>query len=187
MPFDRVRLSKFLSLVLRHQPEKAGLTLDSAGWIDIDELLRGCAAAGVGLDRATLDAIVAGSDKQRFAFSADGRRIRANQGHSIEVDLAYSPASPPEVLYHGTADRFWSSIQREGLLKGRRHHVHLSEGFETAVAVGRRHGRPFVLRVAAGEMHRRDFVFFRSANGVWLTDHVPAAFLSLETPKSLRS
>jgi putative RNA 2'-phosphotransferase len=176
---NQVHLSKFLSLVLRHQPEKAGLTLDSAGWVDVDVLLRGCSTAGVRISRAELDAIVAESDKQRFAFNADRTRIRANQGHSVEVELDYAPAEPPDVLYHGTADRFLASIQAQGLLKGARHHVHLSALQATAVEVGRRHGRPVVIVVAASVMHRAGHAFFRSANGVWLTEHVPVAFISV--------
>lgn len=177
---DSVRISKFLSLVLRHQPQAARLTLDSAGWVAVDDLLRGCASAGVRITRAQLEEIVAQSDKQRFAFNEDRTRVRANQGHSVEVDLAYSPAVPPDVLYHGTADRLLDAIRAQGLLKGRRHHVHLSVERATAVAVGRRHGRPVVFIVAAGAMHRAGHAFFRSANGVWLTEHVPASFLSVE-------
>jgi putative RNA 2'-phosphotransferase len=177
---DHVRLSKFLSLVLRHEPHKAGLTLDSAGWVEVDVLLRGCAAAGVPITRAELDAIVAQSDKQRFALSEDRARIRANQGHSVEVELDYAAAQPPEVLYHGTADRFLESIRAQGLLKGRRHHVHLSADRAVALEVGRRHGRPILIVVAAATMVRTGHVFFRSANGVWLTEHVPVEFMSVE-------
>jgi putative RNA 2'-phosphotransferase len=177
---NHVRLSKFLSLVLRHEPHKAGLTLDSAGWVDVDVLLRGCAAAGVAITRDELDAIVAQSDKQRFAFSEDRMRIRANQGHSVEVELAYAPAQPPDVLYHGTADRFLASIRSQGLLKGGRHHVHLSSERAVALEVGQRHGRPIIIVVAAATMGRAGHVFFRSANGVWLTEHVPVEFMSIE-------
>jgi putative RNA 2'-phosphotransferase len=175
-----VRLSKFLSLVLRHQPEKAGLTLDSAGWVAVDALLRGCAAAGNAIAREDLERLVAESDKQRFAFSDDRRRIRANQGHSIEVELAYEPVPPPEVLFHGTADRFLDSILAQGLQRGRRHHVHLSAERTVAIEVGRRHGRPLVLRIAAHVMHEEGLPFFRSANGVWLTEQVPVRFLTVE-------
>ena len=175
-----VRLSKFLSLVLRHEPQKAGLVLDSAGWVEVDALLRGCAAAGVAITRGELDAIVAQSDKQRFAFSEDRTRIRANQGHSVEVELDYAPAQPPDMLYHGTADRFLESIRSQGLLKGPRHHVHLSADRAVALEVGRRHGRPVVIAVAAATMGRAGHVFFRSANGVWLTEHVPVEFMSVE-------
>ncbi len=179
-PHTLTRISKFLSLVLRHEPAKAGLTLDTAGWVEVDALLRGCAEAGRPFSRQDLERVVAENDKKRFAFSEDGRRIRANQGHSVEVELAYTATPPPELLYHGTADRFIDSIQREGLRKAQRHHVHLSADRRVAIEVGRRHGRPVVLVVAAGAMHRTGHTFFISANGVWLTDHVPPAFLKAD-------
>ncbi len=173
MSFDPIRISKFLSLVLRHEPGRAGIILDEAGWAAVDDLLRGCTAAGRPLTRAQLDAVVRDSDKQRFAFSPDGLRIRASQGHSVKVELDYAPQRPPETLYHGTATRFLASIRTHGLVKGERHHVHLSADMETARKVGARHGKAVVLEVAAGEMARNGGVFFRSANGVWLTERVP--------------
>ena len=151
--------------------------MDSAGWVDVDALLLGCASAGVRCTREELDLVVAQNDKQRFAFSPDRRRIRANQGHSVEVDLDYAPAMPPEVLFHGTADRFLDSITAKGLIKAQRHHVHLSADRAVATEVGRRHGRPVIIQVAAGAMHRAGYAFFLSANGVWLVDRVPAEFL----------
>ena len=171
------RTSKFLSLVLRHQPEKIGIRLDEAGWVAVDELLAGCGRAGHAITPDQLREIVRTSDKQRFALSDDGTRIRANQGHSVEVELGYEPATPPEVLYHGTAERFLASIRQQGLLKGARHHVHLSERVEAAAAVGRRHGQLVLLEVRAGAMHRKGITFYRTPNGVWLTDAVPAAYL----------
>ncbi len=180
MSDPKIRLSKFLSLVLRHEPQRAGLTLDAAGWVDVDALLSGCSAAGVTLTREELESIVAHSDKKRFAFSPDRKRIRASQGHSVEVDLAYQPAVPPTVLYHGTADRFIASIKAQGLIKGQRHHVHLSVLRNTAVEVGRRHGRPVVITIAAAAMHAAGHVFFLSANGVWLTEAVPAEYLAFD-------
>lgn len=177
MSEQNVRQSKFLSLVLRHEPAKAGLVLDTAGWVEVEALLRGCAAAGVRISREELERIVAESDKQRFAFSEDRLRIRANQGHSVEVELQLAPQVPPVVLFHGTADRFLPAIRATGLEKRARHHVHLSAERATATNVGGRHGRPVVLTVAAGEMHAAGHVFFRSANGVWLTDHVPPQYL----------
>ena len=171
------RKSKFLSLVLRHQPDKAGVVLDDAGWVAVEELLAGCGRAGHAITPDQLREIVRTSDKQRFALSDDGRRIRANQGHSVDVDLGYEPATPPEVLYHGTADRFLDSIRAQGLIKGSRHHVHLSERLETAEAVGRRHGRLAVLRVRSGDMHRAGVPFYKTPNGVWLTDSVPTDYL----------
>lgn len=174
-----VTISKFLSLVLRHEPGKIGIQLDSAGWVEVDELLRACAAHQFPFSRDELNLVVATNDKKRFAFSEDGKRIRANQGHSVEVELQYEPSVPPEILYHGTADRFLASIQQNGLIKGNRHHVHLSTDLDTAMSVGQRHGKPLVFRVLAGEMHRSGHQFFVSANGVWLADHIPANFLQI--------
>ena len=173
-----VRASKFLSLVLRHDPGRIGITLDEAGWVEVDALLAAAGDARVALDRATLERVVAENDKKRFAFSADGARIRASQGHSVRVELGLEPVEPPEVLYHGTATRFVDSIRAGGLRPGSRTHVHLSPGEATATAVGRRHGAPVVLRVAAGAMHRDGHAFFRSENGVWLTGAVPARYLT---------
>lgn len=177
MSDQNVRKSKFLSLVLRHEPARAGIVLDAAGWVEVDTLLRGCAKAGVTISRKELERLVAESDKQRFALSEDGLRIRANQGHSVEVELQLAPQVPPAVLYHGTAERFLAAILAGGLEKRARHHVHLSAERATAATVGGRHGRPVVLTVAAGEMHAAGHVFFRSANGVWLTDQVPPQYL----------
>lgn len=172
-----VRTSKFLSFVLRHAPERIGITLDTAGWVDVDELVEAANRAGTPLDRATVERAVALNDKRRFALSGDGSRIRASPGHSIAVDLGLPPTQPPETLFHGTATRTLPAIRRSGLRPGRRTHVHLSPDAAMARAVGARHGAPAVLRVQAGEMHRAGHVFFEAANGVWLTDAVPAAFL----------
>ena len=174
---ETVRASKFLSLVLRHEPERVGIMLDDAGWVDVNLLLHAMANHGVRLSREQLEHIVATSDKKRFAFSDDARRIRANQGHSVEVDLQYSPVIPPELLYHGTATRFLDSIRREGLLRMERHHVHLSADPSMTLQVGARRGRPVLLTIRAGDMHRAGHVFYRSANGVWLVDCVPAEFI----------
>lgn len=170
-------LSKFLSFVLRHQPQSIGLQLDAAGWASVDELLQKAQQAGKRLDRALLQRIVDTNDKQRFAFSEDGQRIRANQGHSLDVELALPPSAPPAVLYHGTATRFVASIFATGLDKRNRHHVHLTEDRTIALSVGQRYGLPVLLKIDAEGMVRDGHVFFRSANGVWLTDHVPAAYL----------
>jgi putative RNA 2'-phosphotransferase len=172
------RQSKFLSYVLRHAPESIGLTLDASGWAVIDELLARLAAAGPGMSRETLMKIVATDSKKRYTVSEDGLRIRAAQGHSIQVDLAIEPVTPPETLYHGTVGRFLESIRAEGLKPGNRQQVHLSADETTARAVGQRRGPPVVLRVAAGEMGRQGHEFFRADNGVWLTDRVPPEFLS---------
>lgn len=177
MSASPVRSSKFLSLILRHQPEKIGLHLDAQGWADVEELLTKAQAHGVVLTRPQLEQIVANNDKQRFAFSPDGQRIRANQGHSIRVDLGLEPQLPPSHLYHGTATRFLDSIRQQGLLARGRDHVHLSADLETAVRVGQRHGKPVVLRIQAEAMHEVGVLFYRSANGVWLVSHVPLNFI----------
>lgn len=170
--------SKFLSLVLRHAPETIDLVLDAQGWADIDELIAKAAAHGNRYTRESIARIVAESDKQRFRLSDDGQRIRANQGHSVEIDLALPSVIPPEVLYHGTATRFLAAIMREGLLKQKRQHVHLSVLLETAIKVGSRHGKPVVLVVNALAMHAAGHLFYLAENGVWLTDHVPKEFLT---------
>ena len=174
-----VSTSKFLSLILRHQPEKIGLSLDPNGWANIDELLRLSAAKGRPFTRALLDEVVATNDKQRFMLNEERSMIRANQGHSVSVDLGLTAMTPPPVLFHGTATRFLASIQKLGLLKGNRQHVHLSPNEPTAIKVGQRHGKPVVLKIAAGRMQMDGHKFYRSANGVWLTDHVPPACLEM--------
>lgn len=172
-------ISKFMSLVLRHAPDTIGITLDAQGWVDVDELLERSAGHGQAFTREELDTVVSTSDKQRFAFSADGCRIRANQGHSIAaVDLGLAPAEPPPVLYHGTADRFLASIAAEGLRPGSRNHVHLSPDPVTGTTVGKRHGRPVVLVIDTAAMHSAGYPFFVSDNGVWLTAAVPPAFIT---------
>ncbi|RKQ92930.1 putative RNA 2'-phosphotransferase [Solirubrobacter pauli] len=173
----RVKVSKYLSKHLRHDPERLGLTLAPGGWVGVDELLRACGAHRFAVTRAELDEVVAKSEKQRFAFDETGERIRANQGHSVAVDLQLEPTAPPEQLYHGTGAGSVDSILATGLERRGRHHVHLSADAETARRVGMRHGRPVVLSVAAGEMARAGHAFFVSTNGVWLVDAVPPAFL----------
>lgn len=177
--------SKFLSLVLRHKPSTIALELDAAGWAGVDELLARASAAGHTLSRALLEEVVRTSDKKRFAFSEDGLRIRANQGHSVEIELGLPPVAPPARLFHGTASRFLEAILAEGLSKRQRHHVHLSESSETATAVGRRYGQPVLLAVDAQRMAAQGFAFFRSDNHVWLTDHVPAVYLRVVEAGSL--
>lgn len=174
---ELIRISKFLSLVLRHKPETIGITLDPQGWVDVDVLLAASRRAGVPLSGEILRQVVAQNNKQRFALSSDGLRIRANQGHSVPVDLGLFPRIPPKHLFHGTATRFLSSIAEKGLLPGRRTHVHLSVDEQTARAVGRRHGTPVILTVQARRMHDEGFLFYCSDNGVWLIATVPPEFL----------
>jgi putative RNA 2'-phosphotransferase len=169
--------SKLLSYVLRHRPDSIGLALDAHGWADAGELLACLAAHNKPVDRALLERVVAENDKQRFAFSEDGSRIRASQGHSIDVDLQLRAAEPPAVLYHGTASRFLKSILASGLRAGARHHVHLSADRETATRVGARHGFPAVLVVDAARMHADGIAFYQSDNGVWLTGDVKPSYL----------
>ena len=176
-----IRTSKFLSLVLRHEPERVGLKLGEAGWVGVDELLKAVNSHGVSLTLDQLKHIVATSDKKRFAFSEDGLCIRASQGHSVEVDLQYPPQTPPEILYHGTAVRFLDNIRQHGLQKMERHDVHLSAETKLTLQVGGRHGRPVLLTIRAGDMHRAGFVFRCSANGVWLVDRVPAEFIEFSS------
>ncbi len=170
-------LSKFLSFILRHEPEAIGLALDRNGWVSVEDLLRALADHGKPLSRGDLESIVATSDKRRFALNPDRSMIRANQGHSVQVDLALPPTIPPDVLFHGTVERNVPSIRAHGLLKGQRHHVHLSATRELAVVVGKRRGEPYVLEVDARGMVTAGLGFYRAENGVWLTEHVPARFL----------
>lgn len=177
MSTDPVRLSKFLSLILRHKPETIGLRPDEQGWVEVNALLIALNERGMSVDLALLQRVVDINDKRRFAFSDDGLRIRASQGHSIAVDLALPAVVPPAVLYHGTAVRFLDSIRVHGLRPASRRHVHLSADVVTALQVGARHGSPIVLTVDAAAMHGGGLLFYRSANGVWLTDTVPPVYL----------
>ena len=176
--YDKLKsISKFLSFVLRHEPQSIGLALDDAGWAKVDELLAKAAAAGRRLDRALLQQVVENNDKRRFALSEDGMRIRANQGHSIDVALGLRSVRPPDVLYHGTATRFLDSILAAGLDKRQRHHVHLTESLATAKAVGQRYGKVVLLVVDARRMAVDGHAFYCSDNGVWLTDAVSPQYL----------
>jgi len=176
----RTRISKRLSRHLRHDPAGLGLTLAPGGWVPVEELLAALARSRMPIRRAELDEVVAHCAKQRFSFDETGTLIRANQGHSVPVDLELPDAPPPETLYHGTATRFLPAIWIEGLRPMTRHAVHLSENRETAAKVGARHGKPAVLRVKATEMAAQGHTFQRSDNGVWLTEAVPPAFLIAE-------
>ncbi|WP_406204920.1 RNA 2'-phosphotransferase [Kitasatospora sp. NBC_01560] len=173
-----VRTSKMLSRVLRHEPERIGITLDEAGWVRVDVLLAALAAKGGRLTRAELDHVVATNNKRRFGYSEDGLSIRANQGHTVAVDLGLAAAEPPAVLFHGTASRSLDAIFRDGLLPMARQDVHLSADTDTAVRVGSRHGRPVVLSVDAAAMAAAGHEFRISANGVWLTAAVPPEYLA---------
>ncbi|MGV8040184.1 MAG: RNA 2'-phosphotransferase [Thermoanaerobaculaceae bacterium] len=172
-----VKTSKLLSLILRHNPGRIGLTLDGAGWADLRELVERAQHHGIRLDVQTVLEVVEHNDKKRFTLSGDGRRIRAAQGHSIPVDLGLPEVEPPELLFHGTAARNLESIRARGLHPGRRQHVHLSPDAQTAVRVGQRHGEPAVLRIQAGAMRRAGHAFHFSENGVWLTASVPPEFI----------
>jgi putative RNA 2'-phosphotransferase len=179
MDRDRaVRVSKLLALALRHEPAALGLTLDGAGWAPVEDVLSGLAKRGEAVTEGELAEIVRTSDKQRYALSSDGARIRANQGHSVDVELDLPAREPPETLYHGTVDRFVDAIRAEGLKPGARTHVHLSADLRTAeIVAARRAGAKVILRVRAGAMHQDGHVFRLSDNGVWLTAHVPPRYL----------
>jgi putative RNA 2'-phosphotransferase len=171
------KISKMMSYVLRHRPDAVGVTLDEQGWVGLNTLVDALRAHKFPtLSLEEVQDAVATDPKQRYTI--EGERIRANQGHSVQVDLAYDAREPPEALFHGTALHTFEVIKTEGIRRMSRHHVHLSEDLETATKVGRRHGQPIVLLVRAGEMHRQGRVFFRSTNQVWLTEHVPASFIS---------
>lgn len=173
---DLTKISKYISLILRHKPEVIGIQLDANGWANVEELL-----AGIGMkypiDFEVLEEIVRTDNKQRYSFNEDKTKIRANQGHSIQVDVELSVTEPPEILYHGTAERFSASIEAKGLLPQNRLYVHLSPDMETAEKVGRRHGKPVIYLVNAGQMQQDGYTFLLSANGVWLTKMVPAQYL----------
>lgn len=169
-----IKISKYLAKVLRHNPGRIGLTLDAQGWAKIDDIIR---LSNHMMTREEIDAVVSQNDKQRYSISDDGEAIRANQGHSIAVDLELDPQAPPEILFHGTARMNLESILRDGLLPMSRHHVHLSPDYETAIKVGTRHGKPAVLTVYAGNMHDAGFDFYCAVNGVWLTKQVAPEFI----------
>lgn len=171
-----IKLGRFLCLVLRHHPEEAGIALDEHGWADVDTLLDGVCSTGRQIDRETLERIVREDNKQRYSFNEDHTKIRANQGHSIQVDVELRKVQPPQYLYHGTATRFLSAIQAAGIKKMNRQYVHLSPDYQTAVAVGRRYGVLVVLRVDAGAMAQSGTTFFLSENGVWLCEYVPPEY-----------
>ncbi|HYG50873.1 MAG TPA: RNA 2'-phosphotransferase [Flavobacteriales bacterium] len=177
MSKNEINISKFLSLVLRHKPETIGIHLDQNGWTNVDELISKANNYGIKFDRETLNHIVETNSKKRFAFNETLDKIRASQGHSVEIELGYTNQKPPEILYHGTGEKLVQSILETGLEKRSRQHVHLSSTIETALKVGQRHGKPFVFKVLAEQMYTDNFQFFISDNGVWLTDNVPTKYL----------
>lgn len=174
-----VTVSKFLSKHLRHEPEKLGLNLSPGGWVAVADLLAGARKIGFPISREELERVIAENDKQRFALDETGYRIRANQGHSTEVDLQLPETDPPEVLFHGTVERFLNAIRAEGLKKMNRHDVHLSPDEQTAAKVGQRRGKPIILAIDSAKMAADGYKFRVSANGVWLTDHVPPQYIRL--------
>jgi putative RNA 2'-phosphotransferase len=172
------KISKFLSLVLRHQPQTINLKLDTNGWANTQELIEKCGKKGVKFSLRELEIVVETNDKKRFIFNEDKTKIRANQGHSVEIDLALKPIEPPDFLYHGTSDKTVNLILEEGIKKMSRQHVHLSQDKETAIKVGSRHGKPIVLTIMASQMHQDGILFYQSENGVWLTDFIDKKYIS---------
>lgn len=172
-------ISKLLSKVLRHQPQLIGIRLDSHGWVDVDTLLNQLRINKIFLSFDELQEIVDSNDKQRFIFNSDLTRIKAQQGHSVNVELELLPEFPPEILYHGTAEQFVDVIMKEGLKKMKRHHVHLSQTIETATKVGSRRGKPKILKIKSLDMHNDGYLFFKTNNNVWLTDNVPLKYIEL--------
>jgi putative RNA 2'-phosphotransferase len=181
---NKTKLSKFLSLILRHQPEAVGLTLEENGWISVNKLIEACAKNGRIFTRTELEEVVATNEKKRFAFDESGTKIRANQGHSVDVEIEFEEKIPPKLLYHGTAEKNLGIIYEQGLSKMKRHHVHLSGDVETALKVGSRHGKPVIFQINTEVMSAENFKFYVSANNVWLIDEVPPRFLKLGTPSS---
>lgn len=174
---QKQKISKFMSLVLRHKPQEIGLQLDENGWTSVSDFLEKMNTKENNLDFESLEEIVATNDKKRFAFNDDKTKIRASQGHSVTIDLALQEIVPPEILFHGTVEKFISEIKSKGLLKMSRQHVHLSKDEETAIKVGSRRGNPIILIVDCVKMHQDGFKFYQSENGVWLTDEVPANYI----------
>ncbi len=174
-------ISKFLSFILRHQPEAIGVTMDTQGWVNIEELIAKSSqqALPTKLSQELIELVVATNDKRRFAISPDGRAIRANQGHSIDIDLALEPVQPPQTLLHGTAHQSLEAILQRGLQKRQRHHVHLSESSTVATSVGARYGKPVLLTIASEKMHQDGFSFFLTDNKVWLVESVPPQYITV--------
>ena len=172
-----VDISRFMSLILRHRPDQIGISLDEHGWANVDELIAGIAVKAPNFNMEILEEIVRTDEKQRYSFNEDKTLIRANQGHSIPVDVELEEKEPPDVLWHGTGEKYVSFIDEQGLIPKSRLYVHLSKDEETAVKVGKRHGKPVLYRVSALKMHQDGYKFYLSANGVWLTKEVPVKYL----------
>lgn len=180
MSGDLTSLSRFISLILRHKPDTVGLSLNEHGYVGVDALIEAInSRSSFYIDKSMLDFIVRTDNKKRYSYSSNGKMIRANQGHSVKVDLGLKECVPPDVLYHGTSEKYLESILREGLKSKSRNHVHLSEDVSTAVEVGKRHGKPVVLRVEAGLMYSNGYKFYLSENGVWLCGSVPVEYISV--------
>lgn len=177
-------ISRYMSLILRHKPEVIGITIDEHGWANVEELIKGIARNNVGFDMQTLEKIVDTDDKQRYSFNSDKSLIRANQGHSIPVDVELEEKEPPNKLYHGTGEKYVESIDQQGLIPKSRLYVHLSKDTDTAIKVGKRHGNCVIYVVKAAEMYRSGYKFYLSQNGVWLTDKVPVKYLE-QLPKEV--
>ncbi len=177
------RASKFMSLILRHKPQAIGAELDDNGWLDVEVLLAGMRKRGHRIDKMILREIVVTNEKKRFAFNIDKTKIRASQGHSLEVDVEMPETEPPEFLYHGTVDKFMDAIKEKGLLPMTRQHVHLSQDKETAINVGGRRGKPIILSVRTGDMFKDGKIFYLSANNVWLTEDVPSEYIEFKDLK----
>lgn len=170
------KVSKYISLILRHKPETIGITLDAHGWANVKDLIKGVNKT-YKLDMEMLEEIVATDDKQRYSFNEDKTMIRANQGHSVNVDVELEEVEPPKYLYHGTATKYMDSILKDGLIPKSRLYVHLSADVETAITVGERHGKPIIFRIRSKAMYDQGFKFYKSQNGVWLTKNVPSEFM----------
>ncbi len=170
-------IGKLMSLALRHNPKVLNIELDENGWVSVDELIKGLNRKHIQMDMERLTQLVETNDKKRYRFNADKTKICANQGHSVEVNLNLKAIEPPHTLYHGTVNKFMASIREKGLIKGTRHHVHLSETKDTAISVGSRRGKPVILKISAKLMHEQGFNFYQSENGVWLTENVPPKFI----------
>ncbi|MBZ9624428.1 RNA 2'-phosphotransferase [Clostridium sp. FP2] len=176
-----VGLSRFISLILRHKPHSVGITLDEFGWANVEDLINGVCECGKKIDMQTLNRIVDENNKQRYSFNEDNTKIRANQGHSVDVNIEFEEKIPPQYLYHGTSERSSASIMDLGIQKQNRQYVHLSLDIKTAYAVGKRHGKPIIMRIDAEKMHEDGFKFYLSKNMVWLVDFVSVGYVSIET------